>query len=146
VDDLVRLDVGDARVIRQRRRTRRAQPNGEALEGVLVDEPDRAAVRARELPRRLADERPLRASLACGADRIRLEDDDVGTGDGIRRCAHLACGRRRRHSETHEQPDKKGSDHSWPPLGCLTKGEVKAIVAFVSTSLPVGITPSAAPA
>jgi hypothetical protein len=113
VDDLVGLDVGDARIGRQGCSPVGGKPGGEALEGMLVDEGDVPAVRPSEVPGGGRNERPLRVSLGRSADGVRLEDDDVGTRSGILCRAGLTCGQRCGHGETHEQRGgKKRSHHS----------------------------------
>ena len=116
MDDLVGLDVGDARIGGQRLGLIRGQPSGEALERVLVDEGDVAAVRPSEAPGGGRDERPLRAGLGRGPYGVGLEDDDVRIRSGILCRADLACGRWGGHGETHEQRGgKKWSASFLPP-------------------------------
>ncbi len=83
LDRLVGLDVGDSRVLREPGGLLLGQLDREALERVLEDLLEAAAVRARDLSGEQRDERPLRAGFRGGAGGIGVQDDDVAAADGV---------------------------------------------------------------
>ena len=101
LDDLVLLDVGDARIVGERLGLLGGQPDGEALERVLVDVVDGAAVGATELLGQSRDQRPVRVSLARGPGGVGVQDDDVGAADGLLRVAARSGARRSDRGKNH---------------------------------------------
>jgi hypothetical protein len=112
LDDLVGLDVGDPRVGGECGGLRRRQLDSEALEGVLVDGGDRAAMRAGEILGDDRDEGAVRRGLCIGAGGIGVQDDDVGAADGlfwfVTACA---CARGRDDGENRAHRGGDGAEH-----------------------------------
>ena len=114
VHDLVPLDVGDARVPRDRGRPGGRHAHREALERMAVDEADPARVGRRELSRGRGDGRALHG--------VRLEDDDVRARGRAPGGAAFGCDCEPGKREAREQ---RGERSHCSLLG-LTTRQVKA--------------------
>ena len=114
VHDLVRLDVGDAGIPRDRGRSGGRHAHREALERMAVDEADPARVGRRELSRGRGDGRALHG--------VRLEDDDVRARGRAPGGAAFGCDCEPGKREAREQ---RGERSHCSLLG-LTTRQVKA--------------------
>jgi hypothetical protein len=113
VEDLVGLDVLDARIVREGCGLLAGQLDREALERVLVDVADGATVSAAELCCDGCNRRPC-GTLVPGARRVGLQDDDV-VGDGLLRVADGTGTGRCDRGENDCRHGEDASCHLVPP-------------------------------
>ena len=119
VKDLVCLDVLDAGIIGEDLRPRGGQPDGKALERVLIDRRDGTSVGPTQLLCDRSHERLLGWRCGRGTGGTGFQDDDVGVEAGSLVVARSNCTRGRGRDKQHSQHGKDGSRHFVPPAWVL---------------------------